>query len=129
MADVSTSGWDVVSITDLDTMNVIIHADKMYPPEFNASDSVLGTEIELAGKWGKWEISNNASGGKVNIRCDISNGSVKYAGKDVNVNDESNTTWVEIEVLLKGIQASPEKWVSGAGYSNCGLADNFYMQD
>lgn len=113
MADVSTSGWDVVSITDLDTMNAIINADKLYPASFSASDNFLGLEVDLAGKWGKWEISNNASGGKINLRCEISAGSVTYSGKEVNVNDESNASWVEIEVLLKGIQASPEKWVSG----------------
>lgn len=113
MADVSTSGWDVVSITDLDTMNTIINADRLYPSEFSASDSVLGTTINLAGKWGAWKISNNASGGKINLRCEISAGSVTYSGKEININDESNASWVEIEVLLKGIQASPEKWVSG----------------
>ncbi|WP_191939621.1 TULIP family P47-like protein (plasmid) [Pantoea agglomerans] len=58
MADVSTSGWDVVSITDLDTMNAIINADRLYPTEFSASDSFIGTEINLDGKWGSWKISN-----------------------------------------------------------------------
>lgn len=113
MTDISTAGWDVASITDLNTMNAIINTDRLYPPEFSASDSVLGTEIDLVGKWGKWEISNNASGGKINIRCEISNGSVKYAGKEVNVNDGSDASYVEIEVLLKGIQTSPDKWASG----------------
>ncbi len=28
MTDVSTSGWDVVSVTDPDTINEIINADK-----------------------------------------------------------------------------------------------------
>lgn len=113
MADVSTSGWDVVSVTDLDTINKIINTDKLYPPDFSASDIVLGAEIELVGKWGLWEISNNASGGTVNIRCEISSGSVKYAGKEVDINDDSHASYVEIEVLLKGIQTSPEEWVSG----------------
>lgn len=113
MADVSTSGWDVVSVTDLDTINKFINTDKLYPTDFLASDSVLGTEVDLAGKWGLWKISNNASGGKVNIRCEISSGSVKYAGKEVDINDDSHASYVEIEVLLKGIQTSPEEWVSG----------------
>jgi hypothetical protein len=94
-------------------MNTIINADRLYPPEFSASDSVLGIPIDLAGKWGKWEISNNASGGKINLRCEISSGSVKYGDKNVNVNDGSNASYVEIEVLLKGIQANPQQWVSG----------------
>lgn len=34
MTDISTSGWDVVSITDLDTINTIINTDKLYPPAF-----------------------------------------------------------------------------------------------
>nr|WP_241390022.1 TULIP family P47-like protein [Serratia grimesii]ULG12689.1 hypothetical protein 348p1_00051 [Serratia grimesii] len=113
MTDVSTSGWDVVSITDLDTMNAIINADRLYPSEFSASDSVLGTQIDLNGTWGKWEISNNASGGKINIRCEISTGSVKYSGMNGNINDGDSPSYVEVEVLLKGIQTNPEKWVSG----------------
>lgn len=113
MADISTSGWDVVSITDLDTMNTIINADRLYPSTFSASDIELGTQIDLAGTWGRWEISNKASGGKINIRCEISDGSVKYGDRDVSVNDGEKVSYVEIEVLLKGIQASPEQWVSG----------------
>ncbi len=113
MNDISTSGWDVVSVTDLDTINKIINTDRLYPSEFSASDSVLGTDVALAGEWGQWNISNNASGGKINIRCDILSGSVKYLNKDININDGSNTSYVEIEVLLRGIQSSPEPWVSG----------------
>ncbi|CAI2793751.1 Clostridium P-47 protein [Serratia grimesii] len=113
MTDVSINGWDVVSITDLDTMNAIINADRLYPSEFSASDSVLGTQIDLNGTWGKWEISNNASGGKINIRCEISTGSVKYSGMNGNINDGDSPSYVEVEVLLKGIQTNPEKWVSG----------------
>ncbi|WP_410529525.1 TULIP family P47-like protein [Serratia sp. AXJ-M] len=113
MTDISTSGWDVVSITDLDTMNAIVNSDGLYPSDFSASDSVLGAKIDLEGKWGKWDISNNSSGGKINIRCEICSGTVEYGGVKVDINDDNNYSYVEIEVMLKGIQASPEKWTSG----------------
>ncbi|MFJ3358454.1 TULIP family P47-like protein [Serratia liquefaciens] len=113
MTDVSTNGWDVFSVTDIETINKIINTDKLYPPLFSASDRVLGQEVKLAGKWGRWDVSNNASGGKVNIRCEIISGSVNYSDKQVNVNDGGNASYIEIEVLLKDIQVSPEQWVSG----------------
>ncbi|WP_265260149.1 TULIP family P47-like protein [Serratia marcescens] len=113
MSDASTTGWDVVSVTDLDTMNAIINDDKLYPKVFSASDIVLGTKIDLVGEWGQWEISENASGGKINLRCEIISGSVKYRNMEININDGNNTSYVEIEVLLKGILTSPEQWISG----------------
>jgi hypothetical protein len=115
MTDISTSGWDVVSITDLDTINTIINSDRAYPSEFSASDSILGTEININGKWGTWTVSGNASGGKVNIRCEITEGSVVYSGKTISFNDSSSNSFVEIELLLKGIETDPEQWVNNDG--------------
>ncbi|WP_240987372.1 hypothetical protein [Erwinia piriflorinigrans] len=52
MYDISTSGWDVVSITDLDTINKIISNEKKHPTGFFVSDTILGEKILLNGKWG-----------------------------------------------------------------------------
>lgn len=107
---VSGSGWDVVSITDLDTINKIINTDENHPVEFSVSDKILGTDIDVSGKWGVWLVTNNASGGKVNIRCEITEGTVSYAGKNLNINDGNNYSYVEIELLLKGVHVEPEQW-------------------
>lgn len=74
MTDISTSGWDVVNITDLDTINTIINTDRVYPSEFSVSDSILGTEININGKWGRWTVSSNTCSGSVNARCEIAEG-------------------------------------------------------
>ncbi|CAI1890995.1 TULIP family P47-like protein [Serratia ficaria] len=112
MTDISTSGWDVVSITDLDTINKIINSDRLYPPDFLVNDSDAIGEINVTGKWGTWKVTSNASGAKVNIRCEIANGTVVYSGTSMNINDDSGNSYVEIELSLKGISAEPEKWVS-----------------
>lgn len=80
VSDISTSGWDVVSITNLDTINKIISNGNRYPPEFSMNDNILGSKISVNGKWGRWLLTNNASGGKINIKCEIAAGTVDYEG-------------------------------------------------
>lgn len=112
MSDISTSGWDVVSVTNLDTINKIINNEKLYPAEFSINDGDPTGEIIVTGKWGVWEVTNNASGTKVNIQCEITEGTVIYSGKNFNINGSSGNSYVEIELLLKGVSDDPEKWVN-----------------
>ncbi|EPY7114103.1 TULIP family P47-like protein [Klebsiella variicola] len=112
MTDVSTNGWDVVSITDLDTINKIINADKLYPSDFSQVDSDAGDDISISGKWGAWTVTNNASGAKVNIRCEIAEGTTVYNNENYDLNGSSGNSFIEIELSLKGISTVPEKWAS-----------------
>lgn len=112
MTDVSTSGWDVVSVTDLDTINKIINTDKLYPADFSVADGEAGDDINVSGTWGEWTVTSNASGAKVNIRCEITAGTAVYDGNTYDLNASGDNSFVEIELSLKGISADPEKWAS-----------------
>ncbi|WP_226060681.1 TULIP family P47-like protein [Erwinia pyrifoliae] len=111
VSDISTSGWDVVSITNLDTINKIISSGSRYPSEFSINDTILGSKISINGKWGRWLLTSNASGGKVNIKCEIAAGTVDYEGSRLNINDNSNDSYLEIELSLKGKHVEPNEWV------------------
>ncbi|WP_168404294.1 TULIP family P47-like protein [Erwinia amylovora] len=111
VSDISTSGWDVVSITNLDTINKIISNGNRYPPEFSMNDNILGSKISVNGKWGRWLLTNNASGGKINIKCEIAAGTVDYEGSRLNINDSSNHSYIEIELSLRGKHVEPDEWV------------------
>lgn len=113
MTDISASGWDVVSITDLDTINKIISNEKKYPSGFLVSDTILGAKIQVNGKWGEWLLTRNASGGKINIKCEISEGKVKYEDRVLDVNDDENNSYIEIELSLKGEHVEPNDWATG----------------
>lgn len=112
MTDISASGWDVVSITDLDTINKIISNEKKHPSGFLVSDTILGAKIQVNGKWGEWLLTGNASGGKINIKCEISEGMVKYEDRILDVNDGENKSYIEIELSLKGKHVEPNDWVT-----------------
>lgn len=111
VTDISTSGWDVVSITNLDTINKIINSRKRYPLEFKTNDNILGADINVNGEWGSWLITSNASGGKINIKCEITEGTVTYEGRVLKVNDDSNNSFIEIELSLKGDLVDPGEWI------------------
>jgi len=113
MTDISTSGWDVVSVTDLDTINKIINTDKLYPADFSVADGDAGDDVNVSGKWGAWTVTSNASGAKVNIRCEITEGTVLYGDSTYDLNGSDGNSFVEIELSLKGISVEPEKWASG----------------
>lgn len=114
MSDVSTSGWDVVSITDLETINKIINTDKLYPDDFSQTDGDAGDDISISGKWGAWTVTGNASGAKVNIRCEITEGTAVYSSKNYDLNGSSGNSFIEIELSLKGISAEPDKWAASS---------------
>lgn len=111
MSDISTSGWDVVSITDLETINSIINTGEHYPLEFSEKDKLLGVDIIINGKWGSWKVSSNASGGRINILCEIDEGVVNYFESDVEINNDIDKSYIEIELSLKGISTNPNEWV------------------
>ncbi len=66
MASISTSGWDVVSVTDIDTMNKIINLEgkELYPSEFEESITIVNYDLKIVGKWDTWEMLHEASGKK-----------------------------------------------------------------
>lgn len=113
MVDISAGGWDVVSITDLDTINKITSNEKSYPKYFSVSDTILGVIITINGRWGEWQLTQNASGGKMNIRCEISEGVVDYEGRFLDINTGENNSYIEIELSLKGEHAEPNDWTAG----------------
>lgn len=110
MTDISTSGWDVVSITDLDTINTIINTTRRYPEDFLVEDENAGNKISVTGKWGAWMVTPDSSGAKVNMRCKITEGTALFYGETTNLIYTSGSAWVEIELSLKGISADPKKW-------------------
>jgi hypothetical protein len=74
MTDISTNNWDVVSITDFDTLNKIINSTqdgKAYPETFNGQDEDGddGLTVSMSGSWGDWTVTSDASGAKVNKNC------------------------------------------------------------
>ncbi|ELC6383297.1 TULIP family P47-like protein [Enterobacter hormaechei] len=117
MPDISTNNWDVVSITDLDTLNNIINSKqdgRAYPETFDGQDgdSDDGITVSMSGSWGDWTVTSNASGAKVNIRCDISKGSFVLNGNSKDINDGNQLSYVDIELSLASIAASPADYIS-----------------
>lgn len=116
MTDISTNNWDVVSITDLDTLNKIINnpqEGRAYPDKFDGQDedSDDGLTVSMTGSWGNWTVTSNASGARVNIRCDITDGNFVFNGNSYNINDGGKSSYVDIELSLAGHPASPEDYV------------------
>lgn len=117
MTDISTNNWDVVSITDLDTLNKIINSNQdgsAYPQTFQAldEDSELGITVGMTGSWGDWAVTSDASGAKVNIRCNITEGRFVFNDISTEINDGGELSYVDIELSLAGMSASPEDFVS-----------------
>lgn len=117
MASISTSGWDVVSVTDIDTMNKIINLEgkELYPSEFAESITILNNVLKIVGEWDIWEMLHEASGKKISFRCHIKAGNVEFYNKDDNKHYEMNTngtfSYLDIEVALDGIVDDPKKWI------------------
>lgn len=117
MASISTSGWDVVSVTDIDTMNKIINLEgkELYPSEFAESITILNNVLKIVGEWDTWEMLHEASGKKISFRCHIKAGNVEFYNKDDNKHYEMNTngtlSYLDIEVALDGIVDDPKKWI------------------
>ena len=116
MTDISTNNWDVVSITDLDTLNKIINSTqdgKAYPETFNGQDEDCddGLTVSMSGSWGDWTVTSDASGAKVNIRCDITEGSFVLNGSSKDINDGNQLSYVDIELSLARIAASPADYI------------------
>lgn len=115
MTDISTNNWDVVSITDLTTLNKMINSStdgEVYPKTFEAQDTGIGITASMAGTWGDWMVTSDASGAKVNIRCDVTEGSVVINGSSFNMNDGGKSSYVDIELSLAGILGHAEDYVS-----------------
>lgn len=115
--DVSTNNWDVVSITDLDTLNKIINAQhdgSTHPDVFdgNDEDSDLGITVSMSGSWGDWEVTSDASGAKINLRCVITEGSLIYNNNSTDINDGDESSYVDIELSLTGVLGHPGEFVS-----------------
>lgn len=113
MTDISTNNWDVVSITDLDTLNSIISTGGLTPADFSVDDAE--DAVSVSGTWGAWTVTSNASGAKVNIRCDITGGTVEFAGVSYPLSADGDSAYVEIELALKGISADPAVWAGSEG--------------
>ena len=117
MTDVSTNNWDVVSITDLETLNKIINNEQnanAHPNTFEGQDesSSLGITTSMNGQWGDWNVTSDASGEKVNLRCFISEGSFIYNNISANINGGGELSYVDIEISLAGISGNAEDFVS-----------------
>lgn len=116
MTDISTNNWDVVSITDLDALNKIINSTKdgkAYPETFEGKDedSDDGLTVSMSGSWGDWTVTSDASGARVNIRCNITDGSFVFNGNSKDINAGSQSSYVDIELSLAGISASPADYI------------------
>ncbi|WP_241254026.1 TULIP family P47-like protein [Proteus vulgaris] len=90
MADVSTSGWDVVSVTDIETLNKVINEGDNHPKSFSDYITVVGNDLKVEGEWGDWSIANEASGKNIYMQCSIKNATVTYIGKSYPINDDKN---------------------------------------
>jgi len=110
MTDISTSGWDVVSMTDINTVNAIINANRNYPENFAVVDENSGDIIRLDCRWGKWTVTPDGSGERVSIQCEITDGTVLFYGNTIKLNDASENSWVKVELSLKGRASVPESW-------------------
>lgn len=113
MTDISTNNWDVVSITDLDTLNKIISNENLTPTTFSVDDKE--DDLSVAGKWGAWAVNSNASGAKVNILCEITDGAVQYMRKSYPLGTESKKAYVEIELSLRAVSVDPALWAGSSG--------------
>jgi len=113
MTDISTNNWDVVSIADLDTLNKMMATGGLTPTDFSLDDSE--DELSVTGTWGAWTVTSDASGAKVNIRCDITGGTVEYEGKSYPLCAADDSAWVEIELSLKAVSADPAVWAGSEG--------------
>ena len=112
MTDISTSGWDVVSITDLKTVNSIINTKRDYPSEFIIEDENSGDKIRIDCQWGTWTVTPDGSGSRVSIQCEITEGKVLFYGETIKLNNDSENSWVKIELSLKGRSSAPENWAN-----------------
>lgn len=116
MTDISTNNWDVVSITDLETLNKIINStqDGMpRPDKFDGQDkdSDDGITVSMSGSWGDWAVTSDAGGAKVNIRCDITEGIFVFNGISRDINAGGQPSYVDIELSLAGQPASADDYV------------------
>lgn len=113
MADVSTSGWDVVSVTDIETLNKVINEGDNHPKSFSDYITVVGNDLKVEGEWGDWSIANEASGKNIYMQCSIKNATVTYIGKSYPINDDKNASQstLNIEISLDGIETDPTEWI------------------
>lgn len=116
MTDISTNNWDVVSITDLETLNKIINSTQdgsSHPDKFDGQDEDhdIGITVSMSGSWGDWTVTSDASGAKVNIRCDITEGSFVLNGNSKNINAGGKSSFVDIELSLAGQPSSADNYV------------------
>lgn len=113
MASISTSGWDVVSVTDIDTINKIINLEgkELYPSEFEESITIVNYDLKIVGKWDTWEMLHEASGKKISFRCRIKDGDVEFYNKHYEMNANGTLSYLDIEVALDGIVDDPKKWI------------------
>ena len=112
MPSVSTSGWDVVSLTDIDTLNKIAGENHPYPDKFEQTTKIIGQQLKIEGRWGEWRIANEASGKNVYMQCFIQNGSATIFGKNYPLNANEELSSITIQISLAGLEALPEKWLS-----------------
>ncbi|MDE9553223.1 TULIP family P47-like protein [Xenorhabdus bovienii] len=112
MADISTSGWDVVNATDIETLNKIINKNNNYPDNFEQKIKIVGSDFKITGKWGEWVVINEASGKDIVMQCFIKSGHATFEGTDYCLNSNNNTqlSSVNIQISLEGIETDPEKW-------------------
>jgi len=123
MASISTSGWDVVSVTDIDTMNKVINSrvknylleeKEIFPSAFESTVKLLQDELKISGQWNKWEISNEASGKNVYLRCSVKNGTVEFRGEQYQMNVQmvlpmirkNGLVRIKHQILLIGLNVS-----------------------
>lgn len=110
MCDVSTLDWGAVSVTTLDTMNEIINADSTFPKKMDFVKEIAGMSVVLNGVLGDFVISNNVSGPIINMQFSIADGTISNSVMTLNLDNGKKESYVEVEVLLKGIHSDPNKW-------------------
>ncbi|HGJ5867658.1 TULIP family P47-like protein [Arsenophonus nasoniae] len=112
MPSVSTIGWDVVSVTDINTLNKVVSENHPYPDKFAEAYKIIGQQLKIAGQWGEWRIANEANGKNVYMQCLIQNGSATIFDQNYSLNANEELSSITIQILLAGLEALPEKWLS-----------------
>lgn len=112
MPSVSTIGWDVVNVTDIDTLNKITDENHTYPEKFTETYKFLGQELKIDGQWGEWRVAREASGKNVYMQCTIQKGSVTFFDQNYPLNANEALSSVTIHISLAGLEVLPEKWFS-----------------